>query len=203
MGFRRDGDLYLLALDADEAQALGLVIAQVAGLIQADRQGSAAEEPEPVGNSEDAAISSAYLAQLTGLSSTENRPTDPALERLFPDGYRDDAEAAAELRRLTQASLRDQKVGNAAAVLDALPLEGGEVRLDSEGAESWLLAMNDARLVVGTRLDLTDDTDLVEELDEAVLRDPTAPRVLAISVYQFLTYLTESLVEAMDPEYGF
>ncbi|HEV2087300.1 MAG TPA: DUF2017 domain-containing protein [Cryptosporangiaceae bacterium] len=191
-GFSRSGDAYLVEFDADEAQAVALVVAQVAGLIQAEsRTVRAAEAPgAPAGSP---------AVDPTTEPSGPASPEDPALVRLFPDGYRDDAESAAELRRLTQPSLRDMKVANASTVLDDLPLEGGEVRLDDEGAEAWLLAINDARLVLGTRLDLTDDTDLTAELDEAVAADPTSPRVMAISVYHYLSFLQETLIEAMDP----
>lgn len=193
-GFARSGDAYVVEFDADEAQAVALVVAQVAGLIQA--------ESRTVRTSESSAnVGVATPAELiTGLDARSSvTPDDPALARLFPDGYRDDADSAAELRRLTQPSLRDLKVGNASTVLDDLPLEGGEVRLDADGAEAWLLAINDARLVLATRLDLSDDTDLVAELDEAVAADPTSPRVMAISVYHYLSFLQETLIEAMDP----
>lgn len=201
VGFRRIGDRYLLALDADEAQALGLVIAQVAGLVQSHRSTSPGGVPGS-GAVTGAGGTAAHLARIAGVEAAAVNPVDSALARLFPDGYTDDAEAAAELRRLTQGTLREQKIRNATAVLDALPLEGGEVHLDADGAEAWLLALNDARLVVGTRLDLDDDTDLLVELDDAVLADPTSPRVLALSVYQFLSYLQETLIQALDPEYG-
>jgi hypothetical protein len=125
---------------------------------------------------------------------------DPVLARLFPDGYRDNPEAAAELRSLTESSLREQKIGNAAAILDDLPFEGGEIRLDGERVEAWLLALNDARLMLGTALEIEADTDPLAELEAAAGADPTGPRVLGLSIYQFLTGLQASLVEAVDPE---
>lgn len=205
-GFRREGDTVTLGLDPEEAQAVGLVVAQVAGLIQAGT-------PHPATGGR--AAPPGDLAGLPGLDDLAGlgdpgrlderpaAPTDPALARLFPAGYGDDdPEAAAELRRLTQPSLRRGKVEGAQAVLDALPFEGGEVHLDADGAQTWLTALNDARLVLGTRLDLDDETDLVAELDEAVAVDPAGSRVLAISLYQFLSYLQETLLQAVDPEYG-
>ena len=211
-GFFRIGPGVEADFDADEAQAVALVVAQVAGLVQAEAAAAGlpveAElldgRPRPSGVAEDehaagGDITDAYLAELTGLDAVPPpRPQDPALARLFPDGYADDPEAAAELRRLTHSSLRALKIDNAATVLDGLPLGGGRVRLDADGSRAWMLALNDARLVLGTRLDLTDDTDLVAELDEAVATDPTGPRVLAISLYQFLSFLLETLINAMD-----
>jgi hypothetical protein len=71
------------------------------------------------------------------------------------------------------------------------------VRLDGEEAEAWLRAINDARLAMGTRLDIQGDTDLGDELDEAVVRDPASSRVFQLSVYAYLGYLQESLLNAL------
>jgi len=46
--------------------------------------------------------------------------TDPAFQRLLPDAYRDDAEAAAEFRRFTSDDLLAAKVRNARTVLESL-----------------------------------------------------------------------------------
>ncbi|TFB46774.1 DUF2017 family protein [Cryobacterium tagatosivorans] len=45
---------------------------------------------------------------------------DPAVRRLLPDAYREDAEAAAEFRRFTADGLIDRKEANARAVLASL-----------------------------------------------------------------------------------
>jgi hypothetical protein len=71
------------------------------------------------------------------------------------------------------------------------------VALDEESAEAWLRALNDVRLAIGTRLDVRDDMVLEDELDEAVMHDPTSARVGQLSLYAYLGYLQESLVEAM------
>jgi hypothetical protein len=69
--------------------------------------------------------------------------------------------------------------------------------VDGEAAEAWLRAINDARLAMGTRLDIQADTDLSDELDEAMLKDPTSSRVFQLSVYAYLGYLQESLINAL------
>jgi hypothetical protein len=123
---------------------------------------------------------------------------DPVVERLFPDVYRNDPEQAADVRRYTEGELKTAKIDQAAAVLAALPSAGGAVvRLDPEAAEAWLRALNDARLALGVRLDLRDDTDLVAELDEAVMRDPTSARVRQLTMYEYLGVLQESLLESI------
>ena len=48
-----------------------------------------------------------------------------------------------------------------------------------------------------TRLDIQGDTDLGDELDDAVLHDPTSTRVFQLSVYAYLGYLQESLLNAL------
>jgi Domain of unknown function (DUF2017) len=123
---------------------------------------------------------------------------DPVVGRLFPEVYPEDAAGTAEFRRYTEGDLKTGKIDQAGAILAALPDEGeGEVRLDGEAAEAWLRAINDARLAMGTRLDIHADTDLAEELDQAVLHDPGSSRVFQLSVYAYLGYLQESLLNAL------
>jgi hypothetical protein len=129
----------------------------------------------------------ALLAELTGLGGpVPSPPDDPVLARLLPDGYRDDAEAAGEFRRLTEASLREEKRRAAAGVLADLPgSDGGEVRLDRPTVERWLTVLNDVRLALGTRL------DVAEDMPEPDPDDPEAP---AYVVYLWLTGLQEVLL---------
>ena len=123
---------------------------------------------------------------------------DPVVERLFPDAYEGDPAEAAEFRRYTEGDLKTAKIDQAGAILAALPGDGGAVvRLDAEAAEAWLRALNDVRLALGIRLDVRDDTDLLEELDEAVMRDPTSARVRQLTMYQYLGVLQESLLDAI------
>lgn len=123
---------------------------------------------------------------------------DPVVERLFPDVYPQHPDASAEYRRFTEGELKTSKIDQAGAILATLPSSGGgEVKLDLESAEAWLRALNDVRLALGVRLDVQDDTSLESELDEAVLRDPTSSRVYQLSVYAYLGYLQESLLDAL------
>lgn len=123
---------------------------------------------------------------------------DPVVDRLFPDIYPEKPEDSAEFRLYTEGELKTGKIDQAGAILAALPDDGpGEVRLDGEAAEAWLRAINDARLAMGTRLDIRGDTDLGDELDDAVLHDPASSRVFQLSVYAYLGYLQESLLNAL------
>jgi Domain of unknown function (DUF2017) len=112
---------------------------------------------------------------------------DPALARLLPDGYTDDDAAAREFRELTEGSLRAHKSETAQRVLDSLPPGGGPVCLDQDATRAWLSALNDVRLVIGTRLDVTEETDLP---------DPADPAAPGYELYRWLTLLQELLVEA-------
>ncbi|BFU46733.1 DUF2017 domain-containing protein [Krasilnikovia sp. MM14-A1004] len=123
---------------------------------------------------------------------------DPVVDRLFPDIYPERPDDSAEFRLYTEGDLKTGKIDQAGAILAALPDDGpGEVRLDGEEAEAWLRAINDARLAMGVRLDIRSDTDLGEELDDAVAADPTSSRVFQLSVYAYLGYLQESLLNAL------
>jgi hypothetical protein len=137
------------------------------------------------------------VAELAALLSNDPDPDDPAVERLFPDVYPEDPDEAAEFRRLTEAELKTAKLEQAKTVLTDLLETGGELRLAEEKADLWLRALTDVRLALGTRLGVQDETDIEAELDEAVGRNPTSPRVGQLSVYAYLTYLQESLVGAL------
>jgi hypothetical protein len=137
------------------------------------------------------------MAQLAEMLSKIPDLDDPAVERLFPDVYPEDPEQEAEFRRFTEADLRSAKRDQAKTVLADLVEGGGEVWLSEEQAEVWLRALTDVRLTIGTRLGIEDDTDLVAEVDAAVGRNPTSPRVSQLVVYDYLTNLQGSLVEAL------
>ncbi|MER6713799.1 MULTISPECIES: DUF2017 domain-containing protein [unclassified Streptomyces] len=154
------------------------------------------------------------LAELFAEGPSEP-PSDPVLKRLFPDAYSDpeqpssprDAEEqraySAEFRRYTENDLRAGKRDNALAVirsLDALASasagEGGAVLKLSPGeSQQWLGALNDLRLAIGSRLEITEeeDTDLLYRLPD---EDPRKPMVMA---YLWLGGLQETLVGTLMP----
>ena len=186
-GVRRTRRGLVVSFDEVEASLLRHLVGEVRELLAAD------ERPVSAATPGDGLPTDAELAALTGLSGDEGapeRPQDPALARLLPDAYRDDAEAADEFRRLTESSLRREKVAAAERMLAALPEDGpGEVRLDLETAETWLSTLNDVRLALGTRLEVT------EEMHEPDPDDPDAP---AYVVYLWLTELQGVLLEVSD-----
>ncbi len=114
---------------------------------------------------------------------------DPVIARLLPDGHRSDPELAADYRELTEASLRSGKADDLATVRAGLPDGGGEVRLDPDQAAAWLRTSNALRLALGTRLDITEDTEPPEEI--------TGEEDQQLAVYYWLTALQGSLVDAL------
>lgn len=120
-------------------------------------------------------------------------PEDPALARLFPDAYDDDS-AAAEFRRYTENDLRDRKRQDALAVVRTLDAGGPVLRLTPEESRRWLGALNDLRLTIGTRLEVTEEDD--SEVYRLPDSDPRKPMVMA---YLWLGGLQESLVETLMP----
>jgi len=138
------------------------------------------------------------LAAMVGLSTGPvAAPEDPALARLLPDAYADDDAAAADFRRFTEQDLRAGKRGNAGTVLATLaPLlgRGGRLALDRDQVDAWLGTLNDLRLVLGTRLEVTEDTDLDVPEDD--------PHAQALLVYGWLGWLQESLLSSIPPRPG-
>ncbi|WP_406154454.1 DUF2017 domain-containing protein [Streptomyces sp. NBC_01023] len=154
-------------------------------------------------------------------------PDDPALARLFPDAYGDEEpDFSSEFRRFTENDLRARKREDALALVRTLDEAGaaadaageagadsahrrgrrkraalpeGTVRLtlSADDSRHWLGALNDLRLTIGTRLDVSDE----DETENGGLYrlpddDPRKPMVMA---YLWLGALQETLVETLMP----
>ena len=173
-GFRRGGDGVVLRLTQEERAVLTDVVGQFVGLVA----------PEP-------AVGGDPLADLVGIADEVQRPTDPALLRLFPDAYGDDDDASADFRRFTEHGLREQRVARAELVLADLAA-GEKVQMTAQRAQEWLLVLNDLRLVLGARLEITEDTP--QEVAE--LR-PDDPRLPGLAMYDWLSWLQSTLLRAL------
>jgi hypothetical protein len=111
---------------------------------------------------------------------------DPALRRLFPPAY-----AEPEQDREYQELMRGQLRSGRARALELLESTVDQSSLSVEEADAWVRALNDARLVLGTELDVD------EELDwNGIGQDD--PRALEYAVYSYLSWLQEQLVAATD-----
>jgi hypothetical protein len=176
--FRRSRSRYRCRLEPAEAFVIRRLAQEVGELV-------AVEAGEPPAATD-------ALQELTGmLGEPPPRSEDPAVVRLFPDAYAD-AEQATEFRRYTLHELSAGKRAGLAALHDSVPDDGGEVALDEEAAQIWMSALNDMRLVVGTRLGVTEDN-----VDELAALGPEDARALLYAVYELLTFLQGTLVEAV------
>jgi hypothetical protein len=129
-------------------------------------------------------------------------PRDPALLRLLPDAYRDDDDAAGEFRRLTEADLRATKHAGLGRIVSDLAApqatqRGGGVRLDldDEAAAVWLTALNDVRLMFGTRIDVREDMD-----DERMNLPVDSQRYAEIATYDWFSWLQDAMLRALIGE---
>ncbi|MFJ1568472.1 DUF2017 domain-containing protein [Streptomyces erythrochromogenes] len=186
-----------IALDEIEISILRSLAVQMLELIGPG-------DPEPA---EDADPLAALFAE-----GPSEPPSDPALARLFPDAYGspdgtgdegvDQAELtarAAEFRRFTENDLRARKREDALALvrsLDALTPAGdgaAVLELTGELPLRWLGGLNDLRLTLAARLDITED-DESATLFRLPDDDPRKPMVMA---YLWLGGLQESLIETL------
>ena len=119
------------------------------------------------------------------VSLLDESPEDPSLRRLFPPAHEDE-ELEREYRELTGGQLAAGREHSIETLRDT----ADQAVLTPEEADAWLRALNDARLVLGTRLDITEDFDW----DAFDASDPQAPE---LALYAYLSWLQEQLVEAM------
>lgn len=111
---------------------------------------------------------------------------DPSLRRLSPPAHPEDSRKEAEYRELVGEDLEAQR----RRALDVMESTLDAERLDEEQLSAWLGSLNDLRLVLGTRLDVTEE--LYEEgLDERDRRSP------AFALYLYLGWLEEQVVAAL------
>lgn len=127
---------------------------------------------------------------------------DPAISRLVPDAYADDARAARDFRDMTEGDLLDRRRQDAGQVLGmlqktALPhelesddeslLELVDLRLDADAVRAWMRCLAAIRLVLATRLDIRSEDD----------HDVDDPR---FGIYEWLGYRLDGLVQAASEE---
>ncbi len=116
--------------------------------------------------------------------------TDPAVERLFPDAYGSEAEAGA-WHDLVGDELQRGKVSSLTSLKGAL--KRGRIELDEAEIQMWLSALNDVRLAIGARLEVTE-----EMMGAELARDD--PRAPTLAVLHWLGWLQESMLQAISSE---
>jgi hypothetical protein len=120
---------------------------------------------------------------------------DAARARIFPRAYLDPTAEDAE--RQWQEVVHPELVKDRLDALDLITVtlaraeldgEWWEIALDPDEVQAWLGVLNDTRLVLGTRLEVTEDDHDV---------DPTDPRAPTFAIYHWLTYLQGELLEQL------
>lgn len=114
---------------------------------------------------------------------------DSSAQRLFPPAYSSDPKAEAEYRDMVGSSLLSHHID----ALGLLTTTAGSERLTAEQAEGWLGAINSLRLILGTRLDVSEEMTPLEDDD---------PRIQGMALYHWLTWLQDQLVSAMSDSVG-
>ncbi len=174
-GWRRRGGLVVATLSEQEAGLLRGLIGQVRDMLGARVAATPQDE----------------LAELTGITTgPTTAPEDRVLARLLPDFHREDSALSGGMRSLHEPELLAEKDGVAGVVLDTCPPNGGRIRLTDEQAKAWLTALNDVRLALGALLEVTED--MPDELP------PDDPRAQHLGVYHWLTWVQESLIQAVS-----
>ena len=109
---------------------------------------------------------------------------DPSLRRLFPPAYGDDPERDREYHALVRDELADRR----RAAVDTFVATVDRERLTEEELLAWMGSVNDLRLVLGTRLDVSEDLEDI---------DPEDPDAGLFALYGYLGWLLEHLVDAV------
>jgi hypothetical protein len=141
------------------------------------------------------------LGELIDDLSSEPKPDDVVHERLYPAAYTD-AEAEQSFRKMTHSGLQSERIERAARCLaelaEAPERTSGlarrprtELTLTDADSDRWMRVLNDLRLVLGTRLAITEEEDSLANLD------PADPDALSYVIYGWLTALQDSLVRVL------
>ncbi|MBF9072437.1 DUF2017 domain-containing protein [Streptacidiphilus fuscans] len=179
-----------LTLDPIEASILRNLTVQMLELIG----------PGPGGDASDSSAADYDPLAALFAEGPSEPPEDPALARLFPDAYAEgpDAESASsEFRRFTENDLRAKKRDDALALVRALDAAEKDrrgrpvVKLDAAACGHALGTLNDLRLTLGSRLDVSEDDDSLYRLPD---EDDRKPLVMA---YLWLGGLQESLLDVL------
>lgn len=181
-----DGDTVTLYLTNNDVDLLDSLAEQLIELLSDGF-------PEPVEEVPDDPFVrwEAELAEPQGL---DDDAMDPAVQRLFPNPYPHDAQAAADYRRFTETDQRRHKMDDAQTVRRGLST-GLPVRITEVEVGPWLKTLNALRLVLATRLGLDDD-EAVHDLRRLPDDDP---RVMMGAVMDWLAYLQSVIIELTEP----
>ena len=130
------------------------------------------------------------LAALPGQLRDALAAGEPTLHRLFPPAFAGRRGGERRVRAARRGGLLEGKL----LALAELERTAHEESLSEEELRTWLGGLESLRLVLGTQLDVTEES--YGPLDTA---DPDAPR---LALYHWLSWLQEEVVQALSESLG-
>lgn len=194
--FRYEQGAYVAQLDAGEREVVASVVANVVELLGGEVPDGGAPSGAPGGEQGTGEPDGGPTWHLR--TEPLPPPDDTAVRRLLPDASRDDPAVAGEFRRLTEDDLRAAKLARLRWLWTALQQDGPVVPVAQGPAVAATLT--DLRLVLADRLGIRTDEDADHLLRAAGRRRRHGSddvRAYLATVYDALTWLQESLVQAM------
>ena len=131
-----------------------------------------------------------FAGQLRQLLTSESPASDPAMIRLFPPALPDDVMGNLEWEQQHGNELLLGKL----EALDVVDRTLDRQELTEDELLAWLGSLNSIRLVLGTRLDVT------EESTERDFEDDEEASQL-FELYGYLTWLEGWVIQALDDEF--
>lgn len=130
----------------------------------------------------DRSLAATLAADLDALLDSD----DPGIVRLFPPAYGDDIERSRGYDALARGELIESRRATLAVLNRALDVP----ELGGDELAALMRAVNDLRLVIGTRLDIRDDDD--------PRRRAPGPDAAAWAAYERLTHLLSDIIDALS-----
>jgi len=103
--------------------------------------------------------------------------------RLYPPAYPDDEEAQSQYQEMVRDQLLMQRLDG----IDQLQGSIDDDAISADLADTWMNTINQARLVLGTQLDVSEEDGPVDDSD---------PNIQSKVVYQVLSHILEDLTHA-------
>ncbi len=149
---------------------------------------------EALVDQDEARVLRSLAEQLAGLlteAGETETSRDAAVDRVLPDAYCDDEEAAEEWRRLSRRALADRKATFAQRMVDDLERAATNpgvhtIALDTAGALDWVRAVADLRLVLAERMGIREEGD-----------EPSGALEGGAELYDWLAWMQDDLVRVL------
>lgn len=120
------------------------------------------------------------------------RAGDPSTARLFPPAYLDDLDAEADYVAMARPELMEES----AEALETFRLTIHNDVLSQSEALAWLSALNQIRLVIGTKIDVQEN----ERYPDPATIAADDVRSQGLLLYGYLTWLESELLEAISSD---